>query len=292
MIKRELKYYLDKIDRVLSKGDYSVIALLDDGRILKVFDINYLLFLKQIDYNIEKQLVNAMSYDIPTSIKKPLEFVYESGLFCGYIMERAKGISFNERNDLLSINDRLNLSDYAVLHNNLEKVIRESKKLVFPDLLTCDNIFVDKDKNIELIDFDGIQVGNNKVLGVSSSLRDLNRVQDMSKYWDKQKMLFTKELDVKSLIHLYFLDVFNMDLSRVGVVNPIDGKRIMLDDFFRYINLDDYDIMHKVWKVFEGNQKNEYLGDDVFRLAEDYNVIIDKNYHKGNIYLKKLVRKR
>ena len=50
--------------------------------------------------------------------------------------------------------------------------------------------------------------------------------------------------------------------------------------------------MHKVWKVFEGNQKNEYLGDDVFRLAEDYNVIIDKNYHKGNIYLKKLVRKR
>lgn len=90
-----------------------------------------------------------------------------------------------------------------------------------------------------------------------------------SKYINSD-MSFKKELDIKSLIHLYFLTTFHMDLTKVGQFYPGTNNRVTLDDFFNCIHLDDWDIMDKVYKVMYGNSSNEYLGDDVFRIADTY----------------------
>ena len=59
----------------------------------------------------------------------------------------------------------------------------------------------------------------------------------------------------------------------------------MLDLIERQTNLNDPDIMHKIWKLFQEKEENEYLGDDVFRIAEKYNLDI---YQSG---VRRLIRK-
>ena len=291
MIKRELSYYSSRIKKEIGRGEGSVVFLLKDGRILKLFDISNLLLFKKMGYDLEKTILSSEKYQIPVEIKKPVEAIYQSGIFCGYIMKAARGISFNERDEKLTIEQRRNLHDYAILHNNLEKVIKKSDEFVFPDLLTCDNIFVDRNLNIELIDFDGMQVGDNKTMVISTSLGNTGALLKNPKYCDRENFLFKKELDIKSLIHLYFLDTFNVDLSKVGVMNPMTNTRVTLEDIFISINLHDYDLMDKVWKVFQKNKQNEYLGEDVFRIAEDCKMSVMKNPFVPNTYVKKLVRK-
>ena len=58
---------------------------------------------------------------------------------------------------------------------------------------------------------------------------------------------------------------------------------------FDQINLDDPDVCHKVWKLFNDKEDNEYLGDDVFELADKYDMKIVAQ--QGPMYLKKLYRK-
>ena len=62
-----------------------------------------------------------------------------------------------------------------------------------------------------------------------------------------------------------------------------------LDDMLQLIemqiNLKDPDIMHKVWKLFQEKEKNEYLGEDVFKIVDNYNMEI---YSNG---IRRLVRK-
>ena len=49
---------------------------------------------------------------------------------------------------------------------------------------------------------------------------------------DYQKDLFTKNLDKKSLILLYFLCTFHVDLNKVGIISPVTKTVITLDEIF------------------------------------------------------------
>ena len=39
------------------------------------------------------------------------------------------------------------------------------------------------------------------------------------------------------------------------------------------IGLDDHSVVDKVWKIYCNDQENEYLGEDVFRLADRYKLV-------------------
>ena len=47
-----------------------------------------------------------------------------------------------------------------------------------------------------------------------------------------------------------------------------------LDDIFSIINLDDVDIQQKVWKLYQSDQSNEFLEEDLYRIAEEYKLIL------------------
>lgn len=40
------------------------------------------------------------------------------------------------------------------------------------------------------------------------------------------------------------------------------------------INLDDMDIQQKVWKLFQPSVANEFLEDDLYRIAENYKLVL------------------
>lgn len=134
-------------------------------------------------------------------------------------------------------------------------------------------------------------MGDFKPMCVSSTLGN-QREHEIPKYWTGTQ--YTKELDKKSLIMLYFLTTFNIDLNKVGTYNPATGASITLDDVFKLLNLsENEDICQKVWRLFQSKLQNEYLGDSVFDLAEKYSMqVMPVNMGSGKTgYIKRLTRK-
>ena len=88
----------------------------------------------------------------------------------------------------------------------------------------------------------------------------------------------------------YFSLVFNVGLQNIGrSVSP--NHRMTLDDVFSALAIDDVELYEKVSRVFDYHVPNEYLGDTVFRIADEYEVYINRPYDQlkglfeGYIYL-------
>lgn len=279
-----------KLGRVekISVSDTSDVYRLGNGSVLKLFQPEVIMLSKLVGVDIEGKILAAKPIKSSPEILVPTSAIYDdSRNFIGYTMPMAKGVDYNKIEENLTYSQREDLGRYGRIHNKLESIIKKNQNIVFPDFCTCDNIFIDDKENIKFIDYDGLQVDKFKSLSTSTSLGDFNSYNN-SKYIDNSG-LFTKELDKKSLIILYFLSAFNINLNRVGSRIPGTSVDVTLDMVFEYINLDDPDICHKVWKLFNDKENNEYLGDDVFNLADKYEMKIVAK--QGPMYSKKLYRK-
>lgn len=289
MKKKILQEYDFRNSIKISETPMSAVFRLNNGSILKIYNPDFIYLQKKIGVDVEAKILDAVPLKMSPEILIPTSAVYtKDGTFAGYIMPSANGIDYNSYDAGLTISQRKNLSKYADVHHKLESVLRRNTDIVFPDFCTCDNIFIDRNGKIQFIDYDGLQVGKHKSISVSSSIGGGAGLT--SKYYTKN-MYFTKELDKKSSIFLYYLTAFNIDLNKVGTLNPFTGQLITVEDIFQCINLDDPDLCHKTYKIFQDDQANEYLGDDVFRIAEKYDVeICEKSFN--NTYLKKLIKKK
>lgn len=266
----------------------ATIFKMKNGDILKIFSPFYLTMAKIGGINLERKIEDSEKVKLSDEIKKPvMSFYDEKNTFIGYSCNPATGISYNEREDTLSLSQREDLYMYGDIFTKLEKIVKESDA-VFPDLCTCDNIFIDENNNIQLIDYDGLQVGNQKVMQISTTLGD-DRMYYNSKYMKND--LFTKNLDKKSLILLYFLSAFNTNLNMVGKKIPETGEIITLDMFFEFLGIEDYDFMNKVSKIFNDKVENEYLGESLYDIAESYNMIAIPAPMRKGYYVKRLTRK-
>lgn len=270
--------------------DTAVIYSLPNNKIFKMFHTKYLEIFNIVGINLEEKLSTADTTTLPKEIIKPEVLVYDGTEVIGYIMAKAKGINYNTRDINLTMFERSNLLQYADLHFKLEKIIRSTPDIVYPDICTCENIYI-SGPDIQLIDYDGFQIGKHKTLDISSSLGNQIQYFNTPKYITKD-LLFTKELDKKSLIILYFLSTFNIDLNRVGtIINPLTNQPFTLEEVLSCIGLEDYDIMNKIWKIFQNNKENDWLGEDVYRLAYEYDLQLVSGPLADGSYLKKLIKK-
>lgn len=270
--------------------DKAIVLPLVDGSFLKLYKDDYLKLNEIRCVDLEAKLVDSFSRKFPSEIKSPKVLVYNGNKLIGEITEGAKGISFTEWYEQLIKSKNEDLESYARVYSKLEELVGSTKDIVYPDICSYDNIFVsDNGKRIELIDYDGLQVGKYPTLSFSSGLGSDIDYYSSKKYcvapnYDSLVPMYTKELDIRSLIFFFYRTVFNVDLRTVS-----DGL-VSLDDVAWVTNLNDPDIMHKVWKVFQENETNEWLGEDVLRLAMEYKLnVIYSNYNKDSI--KRLVRK-
>ena len=286
---------MEKIDyknleatNLICRSSKAYIYKLKNGDILKIFHPFILDLYKKSNLRLEEKITSAKPFKNVPEIIVPKISVYDDNQFIGYTCKEATGIDYNSYDDTLSKNEFHNLNRYAKEYEKLEDIIKRGnkEKIVFPDFCTCDNIFIDKKGNFSLIDYDGLQIGDFITPVLSSSLGNQEQYQ-CPKY--QNNFLFTPELDKRSLITLYFLMTFNVDINRVGQYNPITNEKITLDLIFELIGLDDYDIQNKVWKLFQNNQKNEFLDDDVFKIADKYHLLARPI--AKNTYMKRLIKK-
>lgn len=261
----------------LHRGSVSSVLELNNNLVIKLFNPDALRIFKSIGVDIEGKVLDSENQNLNKQIKKPKDIVYRDAKFCGYTMERICGDDIYYYCSNLPQSMRYDLNYFANLYYKVEEIIKSEDNLVFPDLCTFGNVVIINGKPI-VLDYDGIQVGKYLSGNISSSLGNQSQY-DNSKYRDGD--YFTKELDIKSLVTLYFACTFGVNLSVVGEHDPITGTVITLDEIFDLIDLDDDDMKHKVWKTFDNSSKNEYLGNDVFKLSERHKLIPidnDKNF--------------
>ena len=257
-------------------GKRSSVYILEDGRILKIYKRDYIELLRKVGIDIEKKMADSFVTSTNDNIIKPSCLVYDKQEFVGDISIRAKGVDYLTFLESLNIEERTDLKLFATLYSKLESIIRTSSNIVFPDICSYENIFIsNSDCNIELIDYEGFQVDNYPTLSFSRGLGDRQILMKSKKYTVEQGItgkvpLYTKELDIRSLIYFYFRSVFNIDLRYDRDIEVIA----------RSINLNNPDIMYKVWALFEEDVPNEWLGDDVFEIATDYKLEILPNYRR------------
>lgn len=273
----------------MSHSEMATVVTLKDGSILKVFNPDMLNFMKGVGIDTERKILDAKPIKGSPEILIPTAAAYfPNGRFMGYTINRANGVDYNAYDDKLTLTQRSDLHMYARDHDKIEVVLRRNPNIVFPDFCTCDNMFFDDAGNVQFIDYDGLQVGPHRSLCFSTSLGNSESHFLNPKYC--RNGYFTKELDKKSSIVLYYLTTFNANLNKVGAILPSTGKPVTLDDFFRAINLDDPDLCHKTWKLFQDNQDNDFLGDTVYDIADKYDMHV---FGKMNgCYLKTLSKKR
>lgn len=268
--------------KLLIECEDTEIRRLPNGEVLKILDNMLLELLSNTGFSLEKRLDEVDNLTSFTNFAMPNRKLEENGIVNSYTMPYVPGVDFTDFYE-----DIYNLSSYANIHSQIENNIKIGNELgiVFPDLCTTENIRITPDRKVFFIDYDGLQIKQMPAVGFSDFLGIPSDVLT-KKYFDFETNLFTKEIDIKSAIFLYFVDVFGVDLSKVGSINPFTGRVITLDYIFSTINLQDLNIMQKVWKLFQQSVPNEFLGDDIYMLAEQYNLV-----ELPGTSIKRLVRK-
>ena len=280
---------LSKLPIISSEGETSVI-LKDNDTVIKLFDPMILQLEKTVGLDTEKKVLEAKKYTDLPELNVPTSAIYDINTK-NFIATRSaylKGRNYNQINS-----DYFTLTESCNLHIRLEDFLKRCDKhnIVLPDYTSLDNLIFEPNEqgnfnsqgNFHFIDYEGVQTVGNKSMSVSSSI--MIPLIDTPKYINDN--YFSQELNIFSHYMLFFLDALHADLKTIGTKTP--NGILTFDAFFYIIGLDDYDIQQKVWKLFQANHKNEYLGDDLIRLQEEYEVQTVGYYNGTN--LKRLKRK-
>lgn len=250
---------------------------LSDGSILKLFNAVYLDSYKRQNIDLKEKMLQVETIHHPRIIV-PDKMCCMDDDVVGYIRRDVSGRSFTEFFSNESDNDKINLYRYALIHHNLESVVEECSDIVFPCLCDETGIYLEQDFKPYFVNFEELQHGTFRAGRVSKNL-GLRTDSNDSRYLSDG--LFTKNLDKMSSIYLYFLNTFNVDLSKFNSTS--------VGEVFNGLGLKDDDICHKVWSLFDKDYDNDFLGDDVFRIAEEYEMRVV--FNTRTTCVKRLVKK-
>lgn len=283
--KMNLKEFLkeNKGYKVLKRCTDTTIIKLPNGELLKILDKSILDIISNTGYDLETRLCEVDKLTTFTKFAWPTIMLEDEEIVSAYLMPNIQGVDFTDYYENI-----FDLTSYAKIHSQIQDNIKSGNDvgIVFPDLCTTENIRVTSNHEIFFIDYDSLQIKNMPAVGFSSDIGTPDAIMN-EKYYDSELDLFTNNLDIRSSIFLYFLDVFGVNLSKVGIINPATFQRVTLDDIFSLINLDDYDVQQKVWKLFQPSIPNEFLGDDVYKLANKYDLVMTS----PELQIKRLIKK-
>lgn len=279
-----------QITSCVSINDFTQVYTLSNGKYLKLFHPMLLEMHRQNGSDMEKKVMSADKLNIIPEIIKPDAGIYYDGLFVGYTMPAARGIDSTMYEARKSIQEKLNLKRYASEFCKLEDAIKRANKkgIAFPDLLTCENMFIDNGK-YQFIDFDGIQIDGYKVLQMSSLLGSDS--QYFTPKYINNNNFFNSNLDKKSLVILYYLTVFNVNLNSIGKYNPMIRRLVTLDDMFAAAGITDDDFKQATFLAMcDKENDNVYIGDLVNKIADENTLRVIAT-DKSGLLMRKLVRK-
>lgn len=256
--------------KILKKSPISKVFLLDEKEVVKVYNSSYL---KGI--NRRRALERKIQASSTIKLKElvlPKKIILINGNFAGYTMEYIKGESYLD----IAIAPYRNLDLINKEYLEIEKIIKKFHKegIIVPDLLNLTNIIVTED-GLRFIDYDGMQIRDNKASSISKILKKDIRHSSTIKYCNHLG-LYTEELDKKSLLILYILITFN---NLINDINMDNNRFEKIDKLLEELNISQEDklkeIINKAYNP-RNDIKNEYLEEAVKEIGNKYVLTKDR----------------
>lgn len=256
--------------KILKKSPISKVFLLDEKEVVKVYNSSYL---KGI--NRRRALERKIQASSTIKLKElvlPKKIILINGNFAGYTMEYIKGESYLD----IAIAPYRNLDLINKEYLEIEKIIKKFHKegIIVPDLLNLTNIIV-TEEGLRFIDYDGIQIRDNKASSVSKILKKDIRHSSTIKYCNHLG-LYTEELDKKSLLILYILIAFN---NLINDINMDNNRFKKIDKLLEELNISQEDKLKEIIdKAYNPRNdiKNEYLEEAVKEIGKKYVLTKDR----------------
>lgn len=270
MEKVELTNINFKKIKILKKSPISKVFLLDEKEVVKVYNSSYL---KGI--NRRRALERKIQASSTIKLKElvlPKKIILINGNFAGYTMDYIKGESYLD----IAIAPYRNLDLINKEYLEIEKIIKKFHKegIIVPDLLNLTNIIVTED-GLRFIDYDGMQIRDNKASSVSKILKKDIRHSSTIKYCNHLG-LYTEELDKKSLLILYILITFN---NLINDINMDNNRFEKIDKLLEELNISQEDKLKEIIdKAYNPRNdiKNEYLEEAVKEIGKKYILTKDR----------------
>ena len=180
-----------------------------DNKVAKIIRSSVSKQYEDLRLKYEEKLRDVRCIDIE-EIVKPKDIIYCYDKCIGFTMDKIDGVHIDEYIDSIK---EASLTELAKFYKNLEDIIIRANKIgiVFPDICTFSHTLVDKEGNIKLIDYDGLQIGHHKSLSLSMNLVDTNKIKNTPKFYEND--YYTTELDKRSLATLLFLLVYGVNIN-------------------------------------------------------------------------------
>ena len=277
MEKVELTNINFKKIKILKKSPISKVFLLDEKEVVKVYNSSYL---KGI--NRRRALERKIQASSTIKLKElvlPKKIVLINGNFAGYTMEYIKGESYLD----IAIAPYRNLDLINKEYLEIEKIIKKFHKegIIVPDLLNLTNIIV-TEEGLRFIDYDGMQIRDNKASSVSKILKKDIRHSSTIKYCNHLG-LYTEELDKKSLLILYILITFN---NLINDINMDNNRFEKIDKLLEELNISQEaklkEIIDKAYNP-RNDIKNEYLEEAVKEIGKKYVLTKDRKLSRRKL---------
>jgi hypothetical protein len=279
------KYF--KLEELKVKNYYSpesTLYLITDGIVYKEFSTD----LMNEDCHPVDGLAEKLQYAkfLPEGVVKPTALVFKDAEhICGYIMPKVKGRSLDELERDGDPFDCSDIARYRDIYYKLKKIIVDAgDKIVFPNLLDTRNIFIDNEGNVSLVSFDDVQLG--PVEGhMDSDIECIYGGPELETEKYQKDGLFTKNLDIRSLVFLYFYLVFTINLNYFSKFSFLERK-YEIERALQSFGIEDPVIVNKIDKLFDPDVDNEFIDDFVDEFTEKYSLMYYFDFHK------KMLRKK
>ena len=172
------------------------------------------------------------------------------------------------------------LAPRTIAFTQLEDIVKNEPRIVFPDMASGGNVIVDSNGNVYIVDINGMQVDNRFIVdSISDVVSDIPKLDILNNGGQKylvngNPLMYTKELDKASLISLYFKAVFDCDVGRVlGSCEDSEERTATIEEIFNLIGFEnEADLGQALWKIWEP-VPNDWLGDIVPAIADKYRIV-------------------
>ena len=264
--------------KILEITDNKEIYDLENGYILK----RYINTSEKILEIYRKKLILAKDICIKNLISP--EFLYEeNGKINGSIEKKINGLSIaNYLRAKRKNGEQISLQDVGELYIKKHDIIIEANKedINFPDG-SYNNFFIDKNKNIYAIDYDGMQIN-----GISS--REFNDFI----FNINNRFLFRNKKYINDGLINYNMDIYMMGIEFLFLttkLDPISYKLKNIDEFrsfLDYVNFPDSDLRKKLELLYNPNENNRYFKAELEDFIKEYSLTTDR---KGvpRVFIKK-----
>lgn len=281
---------------IFARNERSILCRngINENNCFKVFSKSNLSQHKSQGIDLEKKILDAEKLMVPKGVVAPSSALYLSDDdFVGYGMEYINGKGL----DCYMAEKRgLNVSEAAEVYSKLEAIVRETDDFVFPDLATLSNILISSQGEVKLLDYDGMQTGDHKSMNLSLLLcshpeKLLQAICSNKKYCNDG--IYNKNLDKRSLAFIYILMILGVGLGDIAKMNGYLDGRVAFESMCLLRGIQDTPIKDKLENMLFSANDDEYLGEDVFSIADSYEVGIEMAVMPNGrqIGYKKLIKK-